>query len=118
MIITVKTSHKFLAVIGLAVFIFSSSLLWAGNTAFTDCSLNALNVVEINLEAARVSLKSPNGEIAVLTVGDIVGQEGATIIEIRKLMVILEISPDDSGKTSKRYIPVVRVGFSGSLKAQ
>lgn len=118
MMISVKTTHKFLAVIGLAVFIFSSSLAWAGNTAFTDWSLNALKVVEINFEAAKVSLESPNGDTAVLTVGDIVGQEGATIIEIRKLMVILEVPPDDSGKTSKRYIPVVRIGFSESLKAQ
>ncbi|MFO7556735.1 MAG: hypothetical protein R6W88_16160 [Desulfobacterales bacterium] len=118
MMISVKTTHEFLAVIGLAVFILGSSLAWAGNTAFTECSLNELKVIEIDIEAAKVSLESPDGDAAVLMVGDTVGQEGATIIEIRKLMVILEVPQDDSGKTSKRYIPAVRIGFSGPLKSQ
>ena len=118
MIITVKTSQKFLAAIGLAVFIFSSSLAWSGISAFTDWSLNELNVVEVNPEAETVSLESPDGNTAVLALGDIVGKEGATIIEIRKLMIILEVPPDDFGRRSKRYIPVIRIGYSESLKAQ
>ena len=118
MMISVKTSQKFLAAIGLAAVILSGFMAWAGNSAFTECSLNELKVIGIDIEASKVSLESPNGDTAVLTVGDIVGQEGATIIEIRKLMIILEVPPDDSGKTSKRYIQVVRIGFSGFLKAQ
>lgn len=118
MMTTVKTPHKFLAAIGLAVFILGSSLAWAGNTAFTDWSLNKLNVIEIDIEAGKVSLESPDGDTAILMVGDMVGQEGATITEIRKLTVILEVPPDNSGKTSKKYIPVVRFEFSAPLKTQ
>ena len=115
MIKFLKTTKNLLAAISLGAFILSSSLLWAGNIVFTDYPLNELNVIEIDTESTTVSLEAPNGDTAVLTAGDVVGQEGATILEIRELMIILEVFPDDSGKTSKRYIPVVRIGTSVPL---
>lgn len=118
MMITVKTTKKLLASISLAAFILSSHLLWAGNVVFTDYSLNELKVVEIDTASTTVSLESPNGDSAILTVGDVVGQEGATISEIHELMIILEGPPDASGKKSKTLIPIVRIGTSVPLETQ
>ena len=118
MIISVKTTKKLLAVIGLAAFILSSPLSWAGDMVFADYSVSELKVVEVNIEATTVILESPDGDTATLMVGDAVGQEGSTIIEIRELMIIMEGPPDESGKVTKSYIPVIRIGTPSQLVPQ
>lgn len=118
MIITVKTFKKLLAIISLTAFILSSSLSWAEDIIFADYSVSELRVVEVDIEAPIVILETPEGDTATLTVGDAVGQEGSTIIEIRELMIIMEEPPDESGKVTKSYIPVIRIGTPSQLVSQ
>ncbi|MFV9646016.1 MAG: hypothetical protein ACNYWU_09355 [Desulfobacterales bacterium] len=116
MVITVKTTKK--TVIGLLILILASSLSWAGNVVFTDYPARALKVLELNEEAQTVVLESPDGVTATLTVGDVVGQESAMIIEIKKLVIILEGTPDETGRTRKSCIPVIPIGSPVPLVAQ
>lgn len=113
MVITVKTTKKLIVVvIGLVVLILASTLSWAGDVVFTNYPARALKVLEVNEEAQTVVLESPDGVTATLTVRDVVGQESATIIEIKeikKLMIILEGTPDETGRTRKSCIPVIPI---------
>jgi hypothetical protein len=63
-------------------------------------------------------LASILGVTATLTVRDVVGQESATIIEIKKLMIILEGAPDETGRTRKSCIPVIPIGSPVPLVAR
>ena len=119
MVITVKTTKKLtVVVIGLVVLILASTLSWAGDVVFTNYPARALKVLELNEEAQTVVLESPDGVTATLTVGDVVGQESATIIEIKKLVIILEGTPDETGRTRKSCIPVIPIGSPVPLVAQ
>lgn len=118
MIITVKTTRNFIVVIGLMVFILAGSLSWAEDIVFTDYSARDLKVLEVNVEAQTVVFESPDEDTAVLTVGDIVGQEYATIIEIREIMIVLQQPPDDTGRAPKICIPVIRIGSPVPLGTQ
>lgn len=118
MIIIVKTIRNVIAVIGLMVFILAGSLSWAEDIVFTDYSARDLNVLEVNVEAQTVVFESPDEDTAVLNVGDIVGQEYATIIEIREIMIVLQKPPDDSGRAPKICIPAIRVGSPVPIENQ
>lgn len=118
MIIFVKTTKNVIAIIGLMVFILAGSLSWAEDIVFTDYSARDLKVLEVNVEAQTVVFESPDGDTALLTVGGVVGQEYATIIEIREIMIVLQQPPDDSGRTPKICIPVIQIGSPVPLGAQ
>lgn len=118
MIITAKTFKKLIAIISLTVSVFSSSILWAQNTAFSDYFLSELKVIEVSLEAETVLLESPNGDIAVLSIGDLVGDGEYEITEIQRFKIVLESPPDNSGLTVKKFIPVIRIEPSLPLNAQ
>lgn len=109
MIMTVKTTKKMIAVICYVFLILASAPSWAGDVFFTDYQARTLKVLEVNVEAQTVVLESPDGVTATLTVGDVVGQEGTTIIEVKKLIIIVEGTPDETGKIRKSCIPVIPI---------
>ena len=84
----------------------------------SDYPARALKVPEVNEEAQTVVLESPDGVTVTLTVGGVVGQESATIIEIKKMMIMLEGTPDETGRTRKSCIPVIPIGSPVPLVAQ
>ena len=90
MIMTVKIKRKKIALFCLGFLILTNVLSWAGGIYFTDCQTRTLKVLEVNIEAQTAVLESTDGVAATLSVGDVVGQEGTTIIEITKLLIILE----------------------------
>lgn len=118
MIIIAKTFNKLITIIYLAAFIFSSSILWAQDTVFSDYFLSELKVIEVSLEAETVTLESPDGDIAVLYIGDLVGKGEYEITEILRFKIILESPPNNSGLTVKKFIPVIRIESSIPLNVQ
>lgn len=109
MIITIKTTGKMIAMVGLVFIVLTSTLSWAGDIVFTDYPVRALKVLEINIDFQTALLEAPDGDTTTLTVGDIVGQEEATIVEIQEIRIILEQPPDDSGNIRSIYISLVPV---------
>jgi hypothetical protein len=106
MIIAVKTTKKMIAGISLAVLILVTTLSWAGDSVFTEYPAGKLKVLEVNKEAQTVLLESPDGETATLTIGDIIGQEEAVIVEIQKGGIVLEEGPNDFGVKIRSHVPV------------
>lgn len=96
-------------VIGLLILILASSLSWAGNVVFPDYPTRVLKVLEVDEELQTVVLESPDGVTAALSVGDVVGQEHATIIEIKKFIIILEKNQDKTGRKKTIGIPVIQI---------
>lgn len=112
MMVITKRLNFLISAISLIVFIFTGSAVWAQNTVFTEYSLKALKVVEVDLERATVILESPEGEAALVSVGDIVGDKYFEVVEIKRLMVVLQSPPDDAGDTVTDVIPVIGIRSS------
>ena len=109
MIMTVKTTKKIIALIFHVFLILASTLSWAGDVFFSDYPVRILKVLEVNEEAQTVVFESPDGITATLAVGDIVGQESTTIIEVKKLIIVVEQTSDETGETRKSGIPVIPI---------
>jgi hypothetical protein len=106
MMMTIKTMKKVIAVVGFAALILTSALSWAGDMVFMEYPIRELKVLETNQEAQTALVESPDGDTATLTVGDIIGQEEATIVEIQKRGIVLKEPPDELGIINTGYVPV------------
>ncbi len=109
MMITVKKIQKAFAIITFMAILLPCQYLSALNSAFTDCPIQKLTVLEIDVRTETVILQSSDGETAVLSVGDVVGLENFEITAICKKGVNLEGPPDNSGRKEKNFIPAVPI---------
>ena len=114
----IKKLNSLITIIILAAAVFGSSALWAYDTAFSNYLVTELKVIEADPDAQAVLLESPDGETAVLTIGDVIGSGEYEIIEIQALRIILESLPDDTGATITKIIPVIRIGSSVPVEVQ
>ncbi|MFH1674075.1 MAG: hypothetical protein ABIF87_11720 [Pseudomonadota bacterium] len=106
MIIAANICKKMIAGVSLAVLILVTTLLWAGDSVFTEYPAGKLKIIEVNKETQTVLIESPDGDTATLTTGDIMGQEEATIVEIQKGGIVLEEGPNDFGVKIRSHVPV------------
>ena len=113
-----KKLNSLIIITILAVVFFASSALWAYDTAFSNYLVTELKVIEADPDAQAVLLESPDGETAVLTIGDVIGSGEYEIIEIQALRIILESLPDDSGAIIKKIIPVIPIQSSIPVEVQ
>jgi hypothetical protein len=109
MIKFIQTINKLSVIIYIAVFILPGNLSWAWDTYFSDYALHDLKIMAVDVEEETVTIKSADGEIAVMTVGDVIGLGSYTINEINDKIIKLENPPDDRGKTRKGHLPAVRI---------
>jgi hypothetical protein len=109
MMFTVKTIKKVFAIITFMAVALACHPLLAFNGAFTHYPIKELTLVEVNVRTGTVILQSPDVETAVLSVGDIVGQENFEITAIRKKGVTLECPQDESARKRKGFIPAVQI---------
>lgn len=107
-----------LIIITILAVVFDNSVLWAYDTAFSNYSVNQLKVIEVDPDAQTALLESPDGETVTLAAGDVVGSGEYEIIEIQSLRILLESLPDDTGATTKKIIPVIRIKSSVPVEMQ
>jgi hypothetical protein len=109
MMIKVKTIQKVFAIIIFMAVALACHPLLAFNGAFTHYPIKELKLVEVNVRTGTVILQSPDGETAVFSFGDVVGQENFEITAICKKGVTLECSQDDPARKRKGFIPAVQI---------
>lgn len=91
----------------LAIFIFAvCPLSRAAESVFTAYPAGKLKVIETYEDTQTALLESPYGETTTVGIGDIVGEEEATVIKIQQGGIMLEEPPGDTGIPIKSFIPV------------
>jgi len=79
------------------------SLSWAWD--LRHHSARKLKAADADVKGQTVVLESPDGDTAVLTVGDEAGEEKAVVTKIMESGAVLETAPDSAGNTEEIFIP-------------
>jgi len=97
------TGKNILAAVIFTAFIFTvtASLAWD----FNNQPAKKLKALDADEQEQTVVVESPDGDTAVLTVGDEVGEEKAVITKVLESGAVLEAVPDSSGNSEQIFIP-------------